>query len=161
MCSHLCELAEYNPPLPVALALTSFLSQCGGLQIPTHLQVGWYYYVTCKNGRQPCMMNSHVLFFQSEVLQCLVGMFRCLLGHKDWLVHHHALEAFRSFAEVRTCRVGERGPGKRGYLPRASRYNWGLAVIELGDHTCSVASSHIIGLSQRRPSSPPAHMYAS
>ena len=54
---------------------------------------------------------------------------------------------------------GERGRrGKRGYLPRASRYNWGLAVIELGDHTCSVASSRIIGLSQRPP---PAHMHAS
>ncbi|KAL5484613.1 hypothetical protein EMCRGX_G021142 [Ephydatia muelleri] len=74
VCSNLCELAEYNPPLPVALELTSFLSQCGGLQIPTHLQ--------------------------SDVLQCLVGMFQCLLGHRDWLVHHHALEAFRSFAEL-------------------------------------------------------------
>lgn len=95
MCSNLCELAEYNPPLPVALELTSFLSQCGGLQIPTHLQVG--------HMRHYSLVECTSFFSQSDVLQCLVGMFQCLLGHRDWLVHHHALEAFRSFAEVRTC----------------------------------------------------------
>ena len=48
--------------------------------------------------------------------------------------------------------------GKQGYLPRASRYNWGLksrynwgpAVIELGDHDILVVLP-VLALSQRPP----------
>ena len=68
----------------------------------------------------------------------------------DWSTTHK-LHIYKDM----TNRAGERGGGKWGYLPRASRNNWGLTVIELGDHTFSVASSCIIGLLQRPPPSPP------
>jgi len=39
------------------------------------------------------------------VLQSLTATFQYLLSHSQWLVHHHAMEAFRMFAEVQATLV--------------------------------------------------------
>lgn len=41
---------------------------------------------------------------QTKFIQSVVSMCHQLLSHTHWMVHHHAAEAFRSFAEV-TCYV--------------------------------------------------------
>lgn len=39
------------------------------------------------------------------MLQSLTATFQYLLSHSQWLVHHHAMEAFRMFAEVQATLV--------------------------------------------------------
>ena len=49
----------------------------------------------------PSFAIIYVFFPQKQALPRLSSLFGALLAQTSWLLHHHTLEAFAQFAEVR------------------------------------------------------------
>lgn len=99
----LCDLVTIRLPLSSSLSSTHFLSQCSSLQLAPEIQAsGSHAHTIAQNYPSTCSQATLYLpSLQVQVLRCLTVSFQSLLSHPHWLVHHHAMEAFRVFAEVR------------------------------------------------------------
>ena len=93
------KLLHLSPlPHPLSLALPHLLKGCGHLSLPHPQRVSLLESTLS-------LLTFNLSPSQSAVLDIITILFQTLLHGSSWLTQHFTLDAFKSFAEVKNCRM--------------------------------------------------------